>query len=144
MLRACIRIYIIHISAIIAVALSTHYPGWDIILSILYILIVYGEAHYISQKIGNIKKQALIALIWQLPGLLLCFQILEIINLSEFLQHYDLFILEIWHTPLLPILSLLPAGEGWEKPLYYYLFFILIPFLLILYFSPAVVKLKKE
>lgn len=144
MLTACIRIYVIHISAIIAIALSTYYPGLDIILSILYVLIVFGEANFIFQKIANIKKQALIALIWQLPGLLLVLQIFDVISLLELLQYYDLFILEIWHTPLLPILSLLPACEVLEKPLYYYVLFILIPFLLLLYFSPVVVELKKN
>ena len=43
-LIAIARLYFIHIFAFLAVGISMYYPPWDIILSLLYLVVIGSEA----------------------------------------------------------------------------------------------------
>ncbi|HBQ25306.1 MAG TPA: hypothetical protein DD791_02830 [Syntrophomonas sp.] len=68
-LKAIARLYFIHIFAFLAVAISTYYPPWDIILSMLYLLVIGSEA--LSLREYASKSRYLIILAWQAPGIIL-------------------------------------------------------------------------
>jgi len=139
-----LRIYVLHLSAILAIWLGTYYPGVDIALSILYLLLLWAEGQHSWQILHSRWKQALIAAFWQLPGFLLAGTILSGLDrLTEF-AYYFVFILEIWHTPVLPLISLLPVGTIWGIPIYYGLSFIMVPVLAFYYCMPAMMPTTKR
>jgi len=111
----------VQIFAIPAIFLSTYYPGLDICFSCLYLLVIGIEANRTRNKPQ--KYKILIPLIWQGPGL-----VLSIISLMD-LNSYSLFILQFWHTPVIPLLSLWQKPLSTLKPLYYYLLLIMSLFL---------------
>ncbi len=138
--KSIFRIYLIHLSAILAVWLAMYYPGLDIILSILYLVVLWEEGNYTFRRIQNSLKQAAVAVIWQLPGFILALSvILKWDRLTDF-AYYFIFILELWVTPVLPLISLLPTWTILERPLYYYLFFVLVPILAVYYCLPLLRK----
>jgi hypothetical protein len=114
-----------------------YYPGLDIILSILYFVLLWEEGKYTYRTVRNAKKQAFIAAIWQLPGLILGISV--IIGLERVLDFatYFVFILEFWVTPILPLISLLPTWTILDRPVYYYLLFFMVPILAIYYYLPV-------
>jgi hypothetical protein len=126
---AILRLYLIHISAFLAVGLSTYYPPWDIVAAILYILIIAVEARNIRMNPASSKKIIIIA--WQGPGIILSLLAMSHITMWD-LQNYAYFIMLFWYTPLVPFLSLLPGlfWRGW--PLYYYCL-LSLPFLMAAY-----------
>lgn len=120
-----------------------YFPGLDIILSILYLILLIEEGKHTARRLDNPGKQGLIAIIWQMPGLLFVVSIItELDHLTE-LAYYFIFMLELWHTPIIPLVSLLPAGTFLDKPLYYYALFLMVPLLAILFYLPAL-KLKQN
>lgn len=135
-LRSIFRIYIIHLSAILAIWLAMYYPGLDVILSILYLLLLWEEGKYTLRTFRSPLKQKIIAVIWQLPGIILGSSvILGLDRLTDF-AYYFVFILELWVTPVLPLVSLLPAWSILDRPLYYYLLFVMVPLLAVYYCLP--------
>lgn len=135
--NAMLRIYGLHLSAILAIWLGTYYPGLDIALSILYLLLLWTEGQHSWRILRSPWKQALIAVFWQLPGFLLAGSILSGLDrLTEF-AYYFVFILELWHTPVLPLISLLPVGTILDIPIYYGLSYIMVPVLSFYYYMPA-------
>jgi len=114
-----------------------YYPGLDIILSMLYLVLLWEEGKYTYKMVRNPKKQALIAGIWQLPGFMLGLSVvLGLDRLTDF-AYYFVFILELWVTPILPLVSLLPTWTIMERPIYYYLLFIMVPLLAVYYCLPV-------
>jgi hypothetical protein len=137
-----VRIYFIHLFAILAITLATYFPGLDIILALIYIAIVLEEGFYCAKQLQNLFKQILVALTWQIPGFLLI--ILVIINFPalDYLNYYAIFLLEIWATPLIPFVSLLPPVNLLGHPIYYYCFFINVLVVTILYIFPGFKTVK--
>ena len=56
----------------------------------------------------NPKQQAIIASLWQLPGFILGLSVIMGIERVTDLAYYFVFMLELWVTPILPLVSLLP------------------------------------
>jgi len=127
--KAITRLYFIHIFAFLAVGISTYYPPWDIILSLLYLLVIGSEAHSLRNFSPNSKWLVIFA--WQAPGILLFLLVISHTTIWD-LSNYAYFIMLFWYTALVPILSLLPGvfWRGW--PLYYY-FLLALPFIMITY-----------
>lgn len=131
------RLYFLHISAILAVWLAMYFPGLDIILAMLYLLLLWGEGKYTYRTLRSRQRQALIASIWQLPGLILAASvILGLDRLTDF-AYYFVFILELWFTPVLPLISVLPTWTILERPVYYYALFVMVPIMAIYYYLPS-------
>ena len=130
-----IRMYIIQISAFIAVWLGSYYPDLDILLSLFYILIIGMEI--IAIKNIGFKEKLKVLIFWQGPGAILS---LMVLFQSIYLISGDIiFIMEFWNTPVLPIYSLIPSING--QPLYYNLL-LATPLIMTIYFF-ALTGLKK-
>ena len=133
------RIYILQLTAILAVWLAMYFPGADVVLAVLYLWMVWAEAKQAAVRMGSLVKQAVIAVAWQLPGMLMGFSLLTGLDgLTEF-AYYFVFMLELWQTPVLPWLSLFPPWtiSGW--PVYYIMIFVLVVVLICIYLLPAVI-----
>lgn len=134
--RLLIRGYIINIGAILAVCLAMYFPGLDVLLAFLYLLIVWKEGQYCRLILNNRAQRAIIAIIWQLPGYLLAGAILCSLDAVSQFGYYFIFMLELWDTPILPLMSLLPVWTILDRPLYYYLLFIVVPLMSLYYYLP--------
>lgn len=104
-------------SAFLAVWLSTYYPGLDILLAFVYIVVLSAEACRL--KGYNRLRIFLIALFWQGPAALLSLLAMGVFYIYA-LSDNAIFLLEFWTTPLLPLLTL-NEFNYWQKPLYYYI-----------------------
>ncbi len=138
-----VRGYILHISAIIAIGLAMYFPGLDIILALVYMYLVRKEGSYCQMRLSR-AGMAAVAIIWQLPGYLLAGSILLPLESASQFSYYFIFILELWDTPLLPLISMLPTWTLLDRPLYYYLMFVLVPALSFYYYTPALLKNKNS
>ncbi|KUG03057.1 hypothetical protein ASZ90_019600 [hydrocarbon metagenome] len=112
------RLYFIHLSAFAAGILSIYFPGMDILVALIYLLVIALEARR-AYELPLIQKIAT-GFIWQAPGL---FFALLLVSSYDFmgLYEYAIFMLQFWFTPLLGLLSLAGINFYFDKPLYYYL-----------------------
>jgi hypothetical protein len=138
--KAVFRIYCLHLSAILAIWLGMYYPGLDVFLATIYLILLWEEGKHTWQLQPNALRQALVAILWQLPGFFLAGSILVGLDrLTEF-AYYFVFILELWQTPVLPLISLLPVWTVKDIPVYYGLFFVMVPVLALYYCMPAIIQ----
>jgi hypothetical protein len=56
-------------------------------------------------------------------------------------SYYFIFMLQLWHTPLLPLTTVLPDLLQLDKPFYYYELFVMTPLLWMVYFLPRLKRL---
>lgn len=92
MARTILRLYLIHCSAILAIAFSMYFPGLDLLLSFLYLALLWQEASrsiYKSQPI----KQGLIGFLWQMPGIILVLAVCLGWDFSVDFSYYFIFML---------------------------------------------------
>ncbi len=130
MLANVLRLYFIHISAFGAGILSIYFPGLDILVSFIYLLVVALEARR-AYELSQLQK-IIIVLIWQAPAIFwaaICITAFDFMGLYE----YAIFILEFWYTPLVGLLSLAGISIYSGKPLYYYIL-IYLPFISCIYY----------
>jgi hypothetical protein len=85
-----------------------------------------GEASY---KSFSFVRQCLVGFAWQLPALFLSLSILLRLDQATDFSYYYVFMLQLWHTPALPLTTLLPELIRLDKPFYYYELFIFAPLL---------------
>jgi hypothetical protein len=112
-----LRLYFVHIFAWLAVWLAMYYPGLDLLLSMVYLLIVAAEIRPLRRCSNGLKWGSF--LIWQAPGII--FALISLLPWSWWgLKEYGFFLLQFWYTPVVPLLSLLHLTIA-EYPLYYYL-----------------------
>ena len=139
MLKCITRLWFIHIISLLTILFSMYFPVFDVVLSLVFLVFIYLEGRLIVYKTnGSLWQVSVIALSWQFPALLLI--LVNTFDLSQFtaLYHYSYFMLEIWQTQLLPLLSLIPPTWTYQgMPLYYYLYFIDIPLLMFLLILPT-------
>ena len=128
------RLYVIQLFAILAIWLSMFFPGLDIALALLYLLIIWWEADH--SQLSSVQ-QGIVGFIWQVPALFLSLSILLGLDQSTDFSYYFVFILQLLHTPILPLTTLLPTLVMPDKPLYYYLLFIIAPLLWTVYLLPS-------
>ncbi len=139
-----IRGYVINISAIAAVSLAMYFPGLDIVLALVYLYVVLQEGKYSQVILGSRSRRGLVAVIWQLPGFLLAASILCSLDAITQFGYYFIFMLELWDTPVLPLISLLPAWTVYDRPVYYYLLFAIVPVLSFYYYSPSLFQKRHK
>jgi hypothetical protein len=120
-----------------------YFPGLDIVLSILYIILLREEGKYSIHLLQSKRKQGLIAFLWQLPGFFMGISVIFGLDRLTDFAYYFVFMLELWLTPILPLISLLPVWTIAERPVYYYFLFIVVPLLAGFYYLPAC-NLKKK
>ena len=134
--KAVLRIYCIHCTAILAICLSMYFSGLDLPLALIYLVLIWQEARR-SRSFCSPIQQGIVGFLWQLPGIFLSLSILLGLDRATDFSYYFIFILQLWHTPVLPIISLLPLQIIGDKPLYYYFLFLMVPLLWSLYLFPA-------
>lgn len=118
LLKAVIRLYLLQISAFLAIWFSTYYPGLDILLAFVYLIIIRIEAGLVK---GYPRRKILrLALIWQGPAAFLGLLVMGDFYVKA-LGENAIFLLEFWSTPLLPLLTPLTGFNYFNHPLYYYM-----------------------
>jgi hypothetical protein len=123
-------LYFIHFFAFFAVWFSTYFPGWDIALSVLYLAIIGIESK--NSRDLSWGCRVISAIIWQAPAIALCVIIITGLSAGG-LSNYAIFLLQFWHTPLLPLVSLFPGTLYAGKPVYYYIL-LGLSFFMVLYY----------
>ncbi|MEQ8175115.1 MAG: hypothetical protein ABRQ26_08605 [Syntrophomonadaceae bacterium] len=116
-IRAAGRLYLIQIFAFCAVSLGTFFPGLDLLLSLLYIIVLIAEGR-LNSGITPYQKSWVVFL-WQGPALFMSIYVLAEFTFAN-LDDYAIFALQFWTAPLLPWWSLLNAPTPGSYPLYYY------------------------
>lgn len=117
-LTAVLRMYCLQIFAFLAVTLSTYFPGWDLILSGVYLLVLTAESR-LQSELGLTNKLLVIA-VWQGFALFLALYVWQGWTFWG-LCDYAVFILQFWSAPLLPWWSLIHIPISSRFPDYYYL-----------------------
>ncbi|MDI9479744.1 MAG: hypothetical protein ACOXZ6_12065 [Syntrophomonadaceae bacterium] len=137
MTRIILRLYSIHIFAWLAIWLAMFWPGVDLILSIIYLVIVAAEFRSWGRHSKGLGWGSFF--IWQAPGFV--FALASLTPWSWWgLKEYAFFLLEFWYTPVVPLLSLLNwAIAGY--PLYYYAL-LATPLLFAIFFMVIVLSKK--
>lgn len=120
-------------AAILAVWLGMYYPGLDILLAGLFLWVIWKEA---GEKSFSLLQQGLVAITWQLPALFLLLSVLLGLDKTTDFSYYFIFMLQLWHTPLLPLATVLPDLLQLDRPFYYYELFIMTPLLWVVYLLP--------
>ncbi len=131
MLANVLRLYVINISAFGAGVLSIYFPGLDIIVSFIYLLVIAMEARRAYEL--PLNQKIITVLIWQAPAIFfagICITAYNFMGLYE----YAIFMLQFWYTPLVGLLSLAGITVYSDKPLYYYLL-IYLPFISCFYYT---------
>lgn len=120
-----------------------YFSGLDLLLAFLYLCLIWREASYSGTRFQPLQ-QGIISTLWQLPGIVLAAVVLLGLGQAADFSYYSIFILQLWHTPVLPLISLFPLSSVGDKPLYYYILFLLVPLLWIFYWLPALFKKGKK
>jgi len=127
------RLYFIHIFAWLAIWLATYYPGLDIVLAVVYLVIICDQMRSLAK--GSKCKGVAGFILWQAPGII--FSLISLLPWSWWgIKDYAFFLLMFWYTPVVPLLSILQwviAGY----PLYYYLL-LAMPLIYGLLFTAAI------
>lgn len=124
--------------AFLTVWLASYFNGLDLIFSIIFMAIVMIES--VTGR-GEIRSGLATVLIWQLPGMILSLCIIA--GLYSFMPggEYYIFILELWYTPVIPLISLI-STPFLPQPLYYNLLLI-TPVIMIIYYLSGFISLAR-
>lgn len=124
------RLYIIQLGAVFTVWLASYFKGLDLVFFILYI------AFMLMESITNRHKKWLVAftaaLIWQLPGIILTLLIITELNYLMPGGEYYIFAMELWYTPVIPLVSLI-STPFLPHPAYYNIL-LMMPIILSTYY----------
>lgn len=114
--RAVLRLYFIHFFAVLAIWMSTYFPGFDIFCAFLYIFFISAEIRsvYSWEK----RKKFILGLSWIIPSAVLALIAKNNIVMGD-LSNLAFFILQLWYTPFIPLISLITyrniTGSGWAS-----------------------------
>lgn len=103
------HLLLLHLLMVLLVSLALYFPGLDLLLSCLYLILLTALAWNLGKDSRlSLPATAVAGLIAQLPGFLL-----TIASRDSYLglaagPTYWPFVLQLWHTPFLPLLSLFP------------------------------------
>ena len=105
-----LRLYLLHLFASLAVWLATYYPGLDMVLSLLYLYLLYREGQMCSL---NLINRWLVGFLWQAPALVFAIFSTGLFHFGA--ANYGIFLLSFWATPLLPSFPWLPSVPGFSS-----------------------------
>jgi hypothetical protein len=132
MLRAGFRLLSFNLFYAILVWLTMYFPGVDLLASVFFIYLLFRWSRYLGDAGFNTWQVMGTAFLAQIPGLV--FGSLAIYSwylYGPLTSNHD-FLLQMWHTPLVPILSLLPTIHLQGFPLSFLLLYVLSPVYIIL------------
>lgn len=137
-LRWVIRLFLIHCFFILLVAEGSYFQGLDLGLSLFYLFVLWQAGIMIYSEFEERPwlNLILIGVVYQLPG-----YIMTVLNLLYYYGKQGIpsdftYGFQIWHTPLLPFLSLhsFPVIDGFIS--YFVALFFLSPFYLLVLITP--------
>ncbi|MGE5397348.1 MAG: hypothetical protein ACM3MK_07410 [Chitinophagales bacterium] len=108
--------------------LMMYFPGWDIMASLLYVGFICWEARVL--KLSGLKTKQIfgIALVAQLPGLILeALAIWYWYRYGPVTSDFD-FVLQMWNTPFVPLISLFAWPRVFNVALGYLGIYLCSPF----------------
>lgn len=123
-----LRLLVIHLFLIFIVWLATYFPGLDLLLSLVYLLVIWQAGARIGSQAGKWKLETLLAgVVAQLPGFVLTWANLKYYWGTGIISGDFTFAFQLWHTPALPWLSLFsfPVFDGFKS--YFIALFFLSP-----------------
>lgn len=119
--------------------MASYYNGLELILSLMFLGVVLMES--ITRRTTRIAA-AVTVIGWQLPAVVL--SLLIITGLAGLLPggEYYIFILELWYTPVLPLVSL-AAAPFLPEPVYYEII-LGLPLLLSFYYLSGQISVQPQ
>jgi hypothetical protein len=133
------RLYLIQIWALLAIWLASYFDGLEVLLSILFVACIIGES--IINQTATLASYLHTVLPWQLPGILLSIIIVTGLTLHLPGGEYYIFVLELWYTPLIPLISI-SSDPFLPQPLYYNLLLI-APLIMMACYVPGLAYNRK-
>ncbi|MGI6549613.1 MAG: hypothetical protein ACOX4Q_12665 [Syntrophomonadales bacterium] len=121
------RLLIFNLLYAILVWLTMYFPGLDLLAAAIFIYLLFRwSQHMIDNRMNTWQVMATAALA-QLPGLIFSgIAIHSWWRYGPLTSNFD-FILQMWHTPFVPLLSILPTVHLQEFPISFLLAYILSP-----------------
>ncbi|MGE5544245.1 MAG: hypothetical protein ACM3UW_04665 [Bacillota bacterium] len=127
MIGTACRLLVFNLLYAILAWLTMYFPGLDLLTSAVFIFLLFNWSRYMVRNGMNTWQVMAAAFLAQLPGLV--FSGLAIYSWWRYgplTSNFD-FILQMWHTPFVPLLSLLPTVHLQGFPLSFLLAYILSP-----------------
>jgi hypothetical protein len=126
------RLLIFNLLYAILVWLTMYFPGLDLLAAAIFIYLLFRwSQHMIDNRMNTWQVMATAALA-QLPGLIFSgIAIHSWWRYGPLTSNFD-FILQMWHTPFVPLLSILPTVHLQEFPISFLLAYILSPAYIVL------------
>ncbi len=125
MIGAGLKLLAFNLLYAILVWLTMYFPGLDLLASTFFLYCLYCWSRYLGHAGFSMWRVMGTATLAQVPGLI--FGSLALYNwwlYGPLTSNYD-FMLQMWHTPWVPMLSLLPSMYIREFPLSFLLLFVL-------------------
>lgn len=116
----------------VLVWLTMYFPGLDLLAAVAFVCVLFIWSRRMVRNGMTTGKVMATAFLAQLPGLI--FSVLALHSWWSYgpLTSYFDFALQMWHTPFLPLLSLLPPIRIQGFPLYFLLGYVLSPLYILL------------
>lgn len=132
MVRAGLRLLLFNLLYAILVWFTMYFPGLDLLASAFFFYVLLRWSQYLVDAGLNTWRVMGTATLAQVPGLIWGSLALYSWWLyGPLTSNYD-FMLQMWHTPWVPILSLLPTIHLQGFPLSFLLLYILSPLYILL------------
>jgi hypothetical protein len=137
-LRWTIRLFLIHCLFILLVAESLYFQDLDLALSLVYLIVLWQAGIMIYKESAKSPwlNLVIIGAAYQLPG-----YVMTLLNLLYYsgvrgIAPDFIYTFQLWHTPVLPLLSLysIPMFDGFS--LYFVALFFISPFYLLVMILP--------
>jgi len=129
--NAC-RLLMFNVLFAVLVWLTTYFPGLDLLAAAAFLYVLFIWSRRMAEDDMSPSGVMVTAFLAQLPGLV--FSGIALYSWWRYgpLTSYFDFALQMWHTPFLPLLSLLPPIRIQGFPLYFLLGYILSPLYIML------------
>ncbi len=133
MVRNGLGIMAFNLLSAICVWLTMYFPGLDIGASLVFISVTYMMNRRLAAQAGNVQAWIGSLILGQLPGL-----ISETLALWSWYHYGPLtsfwdFVLQMWHTQYVPLLSMLPVIKLSGFPVSFLILYLLAPLYIILF-----------
>ncbi|NPV92220.1 MAG: hypothetical protein HPY50_15745 [Firmicutes bacterium] len=137
-IRWTARLFVIHVLFILLVAEGTYFQGLDLVFSLFYLVILWQAGKAISDEFEARPWLNLIIVgtAYQLPGYAMTVINLLYYNGKQGIAADFTYGFQLWHTPLLPFLSLHTFPLIGDFISYFVALFFLSPFYLLVMIAP--------
>lgn len=132
MFRTACRLLIFNLLYAVLVWLIMYFPGLDLLAAAAFLYLLFIWSRRMARNGMTPARVMTTAFLAQLPGLVFCgIALYSWWRYGPLTSYFD-FALQMWHTPFLPLLSLLPPIRIQGFPLYFLLGYVLSPLYILL------------